>query len=428
MVMTIRSMREVDEALKPYLTVAAETTGKDITLQRQKRLMTHLGNPEAKLKIIHIAGTSGKTSTSYYIATLLQKSGQKIGLTVSPHVDTLAERVQINGHPLTVQKFCSFMEEYLALIEDISETPSWFEVMVGFAFWVFARENVDYAVVETGLGGLQDGTNVATRADKVCVITDIGYDHMNILGDRLGAIAHQKIGIVHPENTAIMYEQSDEIMQVVRFWVSQQENAELLTFDQAKLQISTKMQFEAGMPMYQHRNWLLAYATFLFLVRRDSIATLSQKMIKETQTIAVPGRMDCRLVQGKTIIMDGAHNAQKMTAFIESFKARYPATRATIVIGLKLGKEIKEVAPLLRPIANCVIATEFQGAQDLPIKAYSAKTLAGSLRKAKITEVIFTADASDAYQKALQCDNEIVIITGSFYLLAQLRAAYLELR
>lgn len=426
--MKLHSLADVEKALSPYLDIAASTAGKHITVERQKRLMAHIGNPERQLRVVHIAGTSGKTSTAYYIATLLQKSGQKIGLTVSPHVDMLTERVQINGRLLPDEIFCRYMEEYLELVQGVHETPSWFEVMIGFAFWVFAREEVAYAVIETGLGGLHDGTNVAERPDKVCVVTDIGFDHMQILGDRLGAIAHQKIGIVHPENTVLMYEQDEEIMQVVRFWVSQQENAELLTFDQAKLAQVTRARFVGSLPHFQQRNWLLAYATYLFIARRDNLKQLSPGLLTEAQSVAVPGRMDIRTIGSKTIVMDGAHNAQKMTAFIKSFQAQYPDTHATIVLALKLGKEIADIAPLLRPVAGGIIATEFHGAQDLPLKSCSAQSIAISLKMAKITGVSSTSDASDAYRRALQTDSQVVIITGSFYLLAQLRATHEELR
>jgi dihydrofolate synthase/folylpolyglutamate synthase len=146
------------------------------TLDRMEQLMDYLGNPQNRLSVIHIAGTSGKTSTSYYIAALLHATGKTVGLSVSPHIDTIAERAQIDLRPLEESDYCEQLGIFLELIEKSGIQPSYFEVLVAFMYWLFDRRGVDYAVVEVGLGGLLDGTNVVDRSDKVCVITDIGFD------------------------------------------------------------------------------------------------------------------------------------------------------------------------------------------------------------------------------------------------------------
>ncbi len=198
--MNIRSIQEAEAALLPYVPLVAELTGKDTTLDRIVPLMKLLGDPQDKLKIIHLAGTSGKTSTAYYMSALLQATGKKVGLTVSPHIDTIAERVQIDGLPLPETEFCRELGIFLDIVEFAEAPPSYFELLYAFALWVFERQQVDYAVVETGMGGLYDATNVASRPDKVCVITDIGFDHTHILGKTLPEIAAQKVGIVHDHN------------------------------------------------------------------------------------------------------------------------------------------------------------------------------------------------------------------------------------
>jgi len=424
----LRTFSDLEDALRPYFEVARTTTGQNITVDRQKRLMQHLGNPEASLRVVHIAGTSGKTSTAYYIATLLQKSGMKTGLTVSPHVDSLAERVQIDGLPLAEDIFCKYMEEYLALVQKTPETPSWFECMIGFVYWVFAREKVDYAVVETGLGGLQDGTNVAERADKLCVLTDIGFDHMHILGNRLGAIAHQKAGIIHEGNTAIMYEQNEEIMQVVRYWVSQQEDAELLTFEQERLRAVYGHDFADNLPLYQQRNWLLSYAVYLFLVRRDSLRQLEPDELRNTQQTVIPGRMDGVKVNGKRIIMDGAHNGQKMAAFVESFEQLHPDQKVPVLLALKEGKEINDVAPLIAQIASKVIITTFTRMQDLPFASLDPSEILRSLQANGVKECQIIVDTDEAYAAFIDTVGAMGVITGSFFLIGQLREKNEELR
>ena len=419
--MKSETLADVEKALEPYFAVASMTTGKHITLKRTERLMAHLGNPEKHLRIIHIAGTSGKTSTTTFIASLLHTTGKKIGHTISPHVLGLNERVQVDGQPLSERTFCAYMSEFLPLLEDAPEKPTWFEVMIAFAYWVFAvKEEVDYAVMETGLGGLQDSTNVAERADKLCVLTDIGLDHMQVLGDRLGAIAHQKAGIIHENNVALMYEQDEEIMRVVRYWVSQQEDAELYTFTQAKLEEVYKSGFLPGLADYQKRNWLLAWATYRFVCRRDGMRLTSDEAIRATQAVNVPGRMEEVSVGSRTIVLDGAHNEQKMRAFVASFRAKYPATRPVMLLALKEGKELEAIAPLVADLASHIIVTRFSEVQDLPFRAMNPKDIARDLTEQGVS-VQVEPDLLKAWSAYLQNIEKIGVVTGSFYLIAELK-------
>ena len=414
-------MAEAEAALAVYYGITEKVMGKDITVERMQRLMAHLGNPERQLKVVHVAGTSGKTSTTYYIAALLRAAGLRVGHTVSPHVDSITERVQLDGKPISERAFCEYLGEFLPLLEGAPDKPTWFECLIAFAIWVFVQEKVDYAVLETGLGGLGDATNVTERADKLCVITDIGFDHMQILGHTLGAIAHQKAGIIHDGNTALMYEQAAEVMQVVRYWVSQHDDAELLTFNQARLQQAYKGTFEADVPAYQRRNWLLAFAAYMYLAKRDELRIVSAETLRQTQKLQVPGRMDVRKVGEKSIIMDGAHNGQKMTAFVESFVRLYPNRKVPILLALKQGKEVNDIAPLLRTIASKVIVTTFSKMQDLPILSIEPETVAKALRRHGIPHVVTEPNQHAAYVRFLEDTADLGIITGSFFLLAELR-------
>ncbi len=418
---SLQTLGDAEQALRPYVPLVAQLTGADTTLQRIKPLMKLLGNPEQKLKIIHIAGTSGKTSTSYYIAGLLQAAGQKVGLTVSPHVDKLSERVQINGQPLSDLDFCAELEIFLKLVKSADQAPSYFELLYAFAIWEFARQQVDYAVVETGMGGLYDATNVAARADKVCVITDIGYDHMHILGDTLPEIAAQKIGIVHSGNVALTYQQSPEIMAVFSDWTSQHQ-AQLIELYETALQADYGHEL-AELPMFQRRNWLLAREVYIYLQTRDSLPVLSKDSERSTQRLQVPARMEISQVAGKTIIMDGAHNEQKMTAFVSSFRDRYPAARPAILVALKAGKEYHAVSPILANLASRIIVTTFDTSQDLPAQSMDPELFAKALRVAGAKNVEIVADQRKAYDTLMALSETVYIITGSFYLLSQLRQA-----
>ncbi len=416
----INNFAEAEAALQPYVPLVGQLTGKDTTLERIEPLMKLAGNPERELKIIHIAGTSGKTSTAYYAAALLQAGGQKVGLTVSPHVDSITERVQINGQPLPEAEFCREIEEFLKIVEQTEQPPSYFELLYAFALWVFARHKVDYAVVETGMGGLYDATNVAARPDKVCVITDIGLDHMHILGHTIPEITAQKIGIVHPGNTVLMYEQAPAVMTVVREWLAKQPGAQLLPTNEDIQRADSPVLLD-GSPLYQQRNWLLAAYAYKFVANRDKLPHLTSQVLQDTLLVQVPGRMDTQTINGKTIVMDGAHNEQKMTAFTKSFKKCYPGIKPTILIALKTGKEFQAVVPLLAPLASRVIVTAFKTSQDLPAVSMDPDQLAKAFEKAGAKNVSVIPGLQAAYAKLIEQTDKVGIVTGSFYLLSQAR-------
>jgi dihydrofolate synthase/folylpolyglutamate synthase len=406
----VQSISNFSEANK-YLSRFYDNSRTVYTLDNMRELMEFLGNPQNKLRVVHVAGTSGKTSTAYYVSALLAAGGYSVGLTISPHVDQLNERVQINNQPIAENEFCDALTNFLELIEKSSVKPSWFEAVVAFAYWYFAQQKVNYAVVEVGLGGLKDGTNVVNRTDKVCAITDIGLDHTGILGDNLAEIAEQKAGIIGNRNTVFSYEQSKEVMKVLQA-ISEKQHANLMQVTEPEIVASL-------IPRYQQRNWSLAYAVYKFIQDRDNLRHLTSQVLQETKHTAIPGRMEIRHIGNKTIIMDGAHNAQKMTAFLASFTKLYPDAKPTILLGVKAGKEYQEIIPLLKPIAGKIFTTSFKSSQDLPIKSMDPDKLAHAFGDKALTQSI--PDQREAYRALVDDTSSIGIITGSFYLLGQIR-------
>ena len=418
--MTIRTLADAEAALMPYVPLARQLLGKDITLERIVPLMELLGNPEQHLRVVHIAGTSGKTSTAYFMSALLVAAGSKVGLTVSPHVDSITERIQIDGQPLDEANFCSELGNFLDIIQRAKQMPTYFELIYAFALWEFDRQGVDYAVVETGLGGLHDATNVITRSDKVCIITDIGHDHTNVLGAELVEIAAQKIGIVHTGNQVFTYDQSPEIMAVLGRWVNDHQANLFVTTEYEALQQFGKMAF-GQMPIYQRRNWLLADTVFNYLRNRDKLPNLTRQVLQLTQAVQVPARMEARQLGGKTIVMDGAHNAQKMTAFIGSFQQQYPGQEPAVLLALKQDKEYQSVVPLLAALTSHIIITTFESTQDLPIRSMDPDELAKAFTAANVANVTVIPDHHQAYEALLSSAEPIGVITGSLYLLGQIR-------
>lgn len=185
---------------------AAYKPGLENTLQ----LMAHVGNPHEKLRAIHIAGTNGKGSTSHLIAAALQASGLKVGLFTSPHLVSLTERIRINGKPIDEEEVAAWVTKHQAFLDELQ--PSFFETMTAMGFDYFVREGVDVAVVETGLGGRLDSTNVLTP--MLSVITNIGMDHMEFLGNTLTSIAREKAGIMKPGVPCVIGESHPQTMNV----------------------------------------------------------------------------------------------------------------------------------------------------------------------------------------------------------------------
>jgi dihydrofolate synthase/folylpolyglutamate synthase len=416
---TIRNLTEVNAALAPYISKSARLTEKGLRLERVTKLLEAAGNPHKNLKVIHIAGTSGKTSTSYYMSELVRASGKKVGLTVSPHVENVNERVQINGKPMPEAPFCKEFGEFLDLVRDAANKPSYFEVLTAFAFWVFERQGVDYAVLETGLGGLYDATNVTRRPDKVCVITDIGFDHMHILGDTLPKIAAQKAGIIQPGNQVLMYKQASEIMRPIRARAAKQHAKLHLLDEQAERRIWHKNL--ADMAAYQQRNWLLAYGAYRHLEKRDGLKHLTTGTLLKTQSIRIPGRMDTVNMKGKVLVMDGAHNGQKMAAFIDSFRRIYPDAKPAVLLSLRDTKDYHDLVTLLKPFASRIITTTFSTAQDSYIRSMDANVLADAFRAGGMPDVVVIDDHNEAFRTLLDSPEDVYMVTGSFYLLKQVR-------
>ncbi len=413
--MKIDSIEEAEEILQNYIPNVSKYNGDDLSLDRMYPMLEALGNPHEKLKIIHIAGTGGKTSTAYFITSILVNSGLKTGLTVSPHVDSITERIQINSVPLSEHDFCRYLGDFLEIISDTNQKPSYFELLIAFVYWVFAEEQVDYAVIETGMGGLLDSTNVAERSDKVCVITDIGFDHMHVLGNTISEIAFQKAGIIHEGNQIFMYGQTSEVMdQVMK--VVKQKNANLQIIQDTDLHQSGIE--NASAPLFQKRNWNLARQVCLFVSKRDEWPLGN---VLNTLQLTVPGRMETvELKDGTILIMDGAHNGRKIVSFTESFKEKYPNRKTAVLLALKTGKEYIEVIDILSGIANSFIFTTFSTSQDLPAVSQDPEILNKYSKQKKIpSKVIVEYDL--AYKELLKSASEIKLIIGSFYLLGQIR-------
>ena len=399
--MAIKTFSDVELALESHI----RYDSKELTTRTTKELSQFVGSPEERLKVVHVAGTSGKTSTCYYIRALLETAGQKTGLTVSPHVVSIADRVQIAGRPLDEVTFCRYFDEYFQLVEQFGGRPSYFEIMMVFALWVFDREKVDYAVVETGLGGLHDSSNICRRPDKVCVLTDIGIDHTAVLGNTLSEITRQKVGIVAPGNQLIMYRQSDEIAGVAEKYAENIIYVENPTTDD-----------------FRQRNFDLAYRVYRHIANRDNLVELSEPQVEGASLTQVPGRLEIYRRGGVDIILDGAHNPQKMTALVRALTQQSLDRKFIVILAMKYNKDFREVLEIIKPITKQVIVSEYRLFQDTRLGATSADILLDECHRLNI-EVEKSANLSQALELALKkaSGQTDILATGSLYAVSELR-------
>lgn len=409
--MRFKDIAGVEAFLETFVENAHKYIADNLTLERMWDMLERAGSPHEKLKVIHIAGTSGKTSTCYYIASLLHASGKKVGLSVSPHIFSVTERVQINTKTLPDKPFCRYLEKFIELLGDEAKEQSYFEFMIVFALWVFVQEKVDYVVLETGLGGRLDSTNVVTRSDKVCVITDIGYDHQHILGNSLEEIAYQKAGIIHKGNTALSYEQSSEIMKVI--------NNETVVKKATLQSVEEKNDVKYDdLAWYQNRNFTLALRTAEFVANRDNF----ELKILDPRGILVPGRMQWSEVEGKKVLLDGAHNPQKMRALVRSLKVLYPNKKFHIILAMKKSKDYKSTIAEIKPVAEMILCTELGHMDGSEKKGVDVKDLAHACDELNVPHKIVRSPLH-----AIEIASTTpLIITGSLYLFKEFRDNVVE--
>lgn len=404
----ITTVDDVDTALREYyLASGSPRIGSNYRFEDTVELAARVGNPQERLKVVHVAGTSGKTSTAYYISALLQQSGQKVGLTVSPHITSIAERVQIGGRPLDDATFARYFAEYLPLATaNGTIRPSFFELMMLFALWVFAREGVDYAVIETGMGGTYDSSNICHGADKLCVITDIGLDHTHILGNTLGKIAEQKAGIIADGNIACMYRQGSEVMRSVEAAVT-------------KHQATLVLADEARGATYFDRNFQLAKTAYRRLVARDGLRELDESQLAVARATTIPGRLESFRLNGANFVLDGAHNEQKLRAMFATLDALHGQQTWATIVALKHDKEISNIVPLIAAHALSITTSEYAKSQDIPFAAMPAGELAACFGDQIPVHVEPSLEM--ALRAVMASGKRRVLVIGSFYAVGEAR-------
>ncbi len=422
------------EKLPMFTRIGAAAYKKDLT--NTIRLCEALGNPHLKFKSIHVAGTNGKGSTSHMLAAIMQTAGYKTGLYTSPHLHDFRERIKVNGALCEEEFVVAFTQKIIPLIEEIQ--PSFFEITVAMAFAYFAEQKVDIAIIEVGLGGRLDSTNIIYP--EISVITNIGWDHMNMLGNTLPEIASEKAGIIKPNVPVVIGEYNSETKPV--FIAKANVEKAPIYFAQEQYEVTKHASKEKFLEVevnyfetqekqcysldltgtYQTKNILSVIAAVEILQQKGwnlNEVILKNALSKTKQLTGLHGRWEL-INETPKIITDVGHNVDGVQQIVEQLKTTN-YQQLHIVIGMAKDKEIDKVLGLL-PTNAIYYFTKAQIPRALPENELQEKAAMFSLNgKAFIT-------AMEALRSAIDCanQNDLILVCGSVFVVAEVDVTLLK--
>lgn len=371
------------------------------------KLLSYLGNPETSFKSIHVAGTNGKGSTSHILASVFQEAGYKTGLYTSPHLTDFRERIKIDGEMITKDKVTEFINKISLIIEEIK--PSFFELTVAMAFSYFKNENVDIAIIETGLGGRLDSTNVIMP--ELSVITNIGMDHMQFLGDSRESIAVEKGGIIK-KNTPVIIGQADSKLRKL-FSKIASDHESSITFAEDDGEKLPLCDLEGNYQKYNIRTALVSLNKIRTLNWTISDESISNGMLNVKNNTGLLGRWQI-LGKDPKIICDTAHNEDGLKEVLKEIKQEH-YSHLHIVLGMVNDKEISSLLALF-PIDASYYFCQASVPRSLAVEKLKASAEEYGLKGEAFTSV------SEAYCKALeQAEKDgLIYIGGSTFVVADL--------
>lgn len=390
--------------LPMYQQQGASAYKKDLT--NTILLASHLDNPEKKIKAVHVAGTNGKGSTSSMIASILQEAGYRVGLYTSPHLKDFRERIKINGEMISEDFVVEFIKQNKSFFEENS--LSFFEMTVGLAFDYFVKENVDIAVIEVGMGGRLDSTNIITPL--VSVITNIGFDHTQFLGNTIEAIAGEKAGIIKPKIPVVIGEYTEETKKV--FLAKAQEcdseiyfASDLITED-----------YPCGLlGDYQFHNKKTVVQTINVLKEKFEITDdeVKKGLLNVVKSTGLLGRWQ-QIHSNPKVICDTAHNSHGLKIVLNQIQ-KEKFNNLHFVLGVVNDKDLEDILPLFPKNAKY-----FFSKPNVP-RGLDASILKESAEVYGLLGNVYNS-ISEAYKEALSVSskNDFIYIGGSTFVVAEI--------
>lgn len=375
------------------------------SLERIKDILNRLGDPQDNLKVFHIAGTNGKGSVCAYISSVLRCAGFKTGLFISPFITDFRERISINGSFIPQNDVVSLSEKIIKTGVNLNE----FEFITALGLCWFKQCKVDYAVIEVGLGGRFDATNVF--CDSIPVITHIGLDHTKILGDTLEKIATEKCGIIKNNFAVVSPNQEESVLQVIRSFADNVISPETESLKNVKVSLSgnsftyKNIDFVSGLSgEYQIENALTA----LSALEASKIEINSSALKKGIKEAYIPARLETININ-PTVVLDGAHNPLAAKALADFVRSQNENVFA--VVAMMKDKDIKNTLKEILPLCKGAVVTEVPNME----RSLCAKELC-KIASEFCDNVICIEDALSALKTAEKLTDGIVVVFGSLYL------------
>ncbi|MBR0040039.1 MAG: bifunctional folylpolyglutamate synthase/dihydrofolate synthase [Oscillospiraceae bacterium] len=397
-------------------------------LERITELLRRLGDPQRRLRFIHIAGTNGKGSCAAMTASVLKAAGYRTGLFTSPYLFRFNERMQIGGEPIPDETLARLVTELQPQADAMEDHPTEFELMTAAALLWYERERCDFVVLEVGLGGRLDATNVIENPE-VCAIMNIGLDHTQILGDTVEQIAAEKAGIIKPGAEVVLYGQQESVVEVVRS-VCEEKGAPLTVADFSKI----KPEFESlegqvftyrGEPYaigllgaHQRKNAAVVVEIAGALRRRGFV--IEQDALEHGLYAAEwPARFEL-VGEEPPFVVDGGHNPQCAQTVADNLETYFPAMRRVLLIGVLADKDYETMLDILAPEAAAFVCVTPDSPRALP-----AEGLAAALaRFGKPTQVCEDIPSGVAAAQELAGTDGMVCAVGSLYMAGAIRACF----
>lgn len=402
-------------------------------LDRMRSLLKKLGNPHEQFRSIHVAGTKGKGSTCAMISAMLQANGYKVGLYTSPHLNDIRERIQINGEMISQADFARLVKLVEPIVQKQKPTPTYFDVLTAVAFKYFAEQKVELAVIETGLGGRLDSTNVIKP--EVTAITSISKDHLAQLGPTVARIAEEKAGIFKTGVPAVTVQQDVEA-EIVLKRVAESRGVQLAIagkdiefsyrFESSRLQgphnricLSTaQSKFEhLAVPLlgeHQAINCGLALSVLDRLKGRGIAISDSRAMEGLAKTV-IPGRMEM-VSQQPRVLVDGAHNAASVDAMMRAIGQHIPYDSMVVIFGCCADKDVNGMLERITSGADKVIFTKVDNIRSADPNELAARYIE---QYGKMAQVAATLEDALAIANRAVTKEDLICITGSFYLVGE---------
>ncbi len=400
-------------------------------LRRVELLLERLGNPQKAARSIHVAGTKGKGSTAAMIATILTRAGYRVGLYTSPHLLSFTERIQVSGKPIAEDAFARLTQLLQPEVEAVNRDGTFgelttFELLTALAFAYFREMGVDYQVVEVGLGGRLDATNVVQP--MVAVITSISYDHTDVLGDTLTKIATEKAGIIKPGSTVVCSPQFPEAMAVIK-GVCRERGARLVPVDSQCWQRTAFTpegqsftlkgrhgEYNLTIPLLgEHQLENAAVAVSVVEVMTEMGVKIAPASITAgLANVYWPGRLQI-VHRQPWVIVDGAHNAYSARRLGEALRQYFPFDRLILIFGASSDKQVGGMVAQLAPLAREVVVTRSRHPRAVaPAVLVSEFSTWGT-----VTEVAGSVAAAVELALAKAKPQDLICATGSIFVIAE---------